>query len=90
MQTRSINDICNIIKNKLIKDENNGLYEYKEIIIKYFVENKIDGTRFILLVKDQKQKMKFVEQMKNYFNSKDDKLDKLLAELLDDIMKVLD
>ena len=76
-----------MIKNKVIKDENHDLFKYKDNIIKYFGDNKIDGSKLVLLVKDEKEKIKFVKEMKNCINSKDDKLDKLLVMLLDDIVR---
>ena len=81
-----IEQISYIIKNLIIKDEENGLFTYRDAVVKYFIDNKIDGAKFILLVTEDKDK--FVQDLKSYINVKDNKLDGLLMQFVEDIRKI--
>ena len=81
-----IEQICYIIKDILIKDEGHGLFGYREVIIKYFVVNNIDGEKFVSLIEVDKDK--FVQDLKDYVNCKDNKLDQLLPQLLKEIENI--
>ena len=81
-----IEQMCYIIKNILIKDKGHGLFGYRDVIIKYFVENNINGVKFVSLI--EKGKDKFVQDLKDYVNCKDNKLDQLLSQLLKDLENI--
>ena len=68
-----------IITNKVIKDENCGLYRYRYLIVKYFLENSIDGKKF------NENEDKFVGELRHYINANDNKLENLLREFVFDM-----
>ena len=86
LESLNVDQICIVIKDSVIKDEKNGLYGYRDVIIKYFMEKKIDGSTLVLLIEQDKDK--FILELKEFVNSKDHKLDNLLPQFLDDIFKL--
>ena len=81
-----IEQIYYIIKNILIKDKGHGLFGYRDVIIKYFVVNNIDGEKFVSLIEDNKDNV--VQDLKDYVNCKNGKLDQLLSQLLKDMENI--
>lgn len=79
----TVKQICYIIKNFVIKNEESELYDYRDNIIKYLVEKDIDGAKFVKLTNDDKDKL--IQDLKKYLNNKDNKLDALLSRFIMDI-----
>ena len=82
----NVEQICYIIGNIVITDEKNQLNVYKDTIIKYFMENKINGRKFIFSM--NREKVGFIQDLMDYINIKDNKLDKQLAKFLHEIQTI--
>ena len=52
------------------------------------MENRIDESRLVILINEDKDK--FVQKLKNFVNSEDNKLVGVLVQPLDDIISLFD
>ena len=82
----NVDQMIYLIKNEVIKDESHSLYGYRDFIEKYFMENKINGDKFKLLM--EKNKDEFIGKLKNFINANDNKLNNLLRVFLSDVVKL--
>ena len=67
-----------ILREIVIKNRNSKCYGYKKLIIRYFVENKIDGKKFISMHK----KNKIVKKLAEYIDVNNTKIYGLVNELV--------
>ena len=85
LQDCTVENMVYILREIVMKNKSSKWYGYKKLVIRYFIENKIDGKKFMMLVKDNN---KIVKILRNYINPNNMKLDKLLSELVKEIVNL--
>ena len=68
LTTNCSSNETSVVRINILHKTLSELYDYRDKIVKYLVENDIDGAKFVKLINDDKDKL--IQNLKKYLNTK--------------------